>query len=53
MPDKGLLHSGPGNTITSELSDLDQLLHQCIAGTNDRFVTVDLLLQLFNKVLLN
>lgn len=49
MPNIGLLHAIP-NTISSR-SKLQQLIDQCVNGSDDRFATVSLLLELFNKVL--
>lgn len=51
MPNEGLLHSIP-DTISSR-SKLQQLINQCVNDDDngDRFVTVSLLLELFNKML--
>lgn len=54
MPNKGLLHSLPV-TITDEHPELEELIKECVNGSVDggRFVTVNLLLELLNKILLD
>lgn len=52
MPNEGLLHSVPDD-FTGEHPELKQLIRECVNGSGDggRFVTVNLLLELLNKVL--
>lgn len=53
MAEYGLLHSVP-ETISNAYPELQQLVDQCIGGNmnGDRFVTVNKLLELFNKIVL-
>lgn len=54
MPSEGLLHSVP-DKVTNDYPDLQLVIHECLSGRDDsdRFVTVQSLLEVFNKILLN